>query len=326
MRIDFIDILKSLGVLLVVIGHIPFTCMPLLTVVFSFHMPLFFICSGYLYKDSPLDKAFFKKNIYQLVVVMIPYFLINRVFNIVQDALYYPDRLTIENEFLSPFCSFLLGESSIGWMWFLWTLFWMRLLYCIVCRYVSNPYLLLAISVFSGIIWYHSGCRFNLYQLSAFLFCMPFFCLGRMLKRWEHDICTMKGWRLIFTISALTVTYIKLLQNVGKVDMNALEMGHAGYLCYLLIGSVAYLWLMLVLSHVHFSKDVMCRLRIISNGSLVYLGLHGIIIQVSKIAYKKINHINLPPPIHRYCIRTCYCIFDCYCIIFPNKTNFKFQE
>ena len=43
-----LDALKGVGIILMIIGHVP---SPIRNLIFSFHMPLFFFISGYLYKD-----------------------------------------------------------------------------------------------------------------------------------------------------------------------------------------------------------------------------------------------------------------------------------
>ena len=51
-RIDFIDIQKGIGILLVVFGHLISADSYIYRIVFSFHMPLFFLLSGYCYTES----------------------------------------------------------------------------------------------------------------------------------------------------------------------------------------------------------------------------------------------------------------------------------
>ncbi len=45
-RIEWIDVLKGIGIILVILGH---THVLFRTYIFSFHMPLFFFISGYLF-------------------------------------------------------------------------------------------------------------------------------------------------------------------------------------------------------------------------------------------------------------------------------------
>ncbi|MCI8534003.1 MAG: acyltransferase family protein [Hungatella sp.] len=53
-RIDYLDIAKALGVIMVVWGH---ASGPLSTYMFQCHLPLFFIISGYLYNKNGGGKA-----------------------------------------------------------------------------------------------------------------------------------------------------------------------------------------------------------------------------------------------------------------------------
>ena len=50
-RIDYIDVLKGIGILFVIIGHM-YTVPECKAYVYSFHLPLFFIISGALLNES----------------------------------------------------------------------------------------------------------------------------------------------------------------------------------------------------------------------------------------------------------------------------------
>lgn len=61
-RIAWIDIAKGITIILVIIGHVvPFDSATR-NVIFSFHMPLFFILSGYTNKFSNNIIQFFFEN------------------------------------------------------------------------------------------------------------------------------------------------------------------------------------------------------------------------------------------------------------------------
>ena len=60
-RIVSFDILKGGGILLVILGHIQIPYM-LKTVIYSFHMPLFFLCSGCFFRPISLREFFCKKD------------------------------------------------------------------------------------------------------------------------------------------------------------------------------------------------------------------------------------------------------------------------
>lgn len=54
-RIEVIDEIKGLGILLVILGHSG-PPMPLYRMIFGFHMPLFFLISGYLYSEEKWNR------------------------------------------------------------------------------------------------------------------------------------------------------------------------------------------------------------------------------------------------------------------------------
>lgn len=61
MRNENLDLLRGTGILLMIIGH---SQLPheIQRFIFSFHMPLFFLISGYLYKDKKLKDLLTKNS------------------------------------------------------------------------------------------------------------------------------------------------------------------------------------------------------------------------------------------------------------------------
>ena len=69
-KINWIDNLKAIGILAVILGHIT---SPFGTFIFSWHMPLFFILAGFFIKYEMSIKEFIIKEFKRL---MMPYFVI----------------------------------------------------------------------------------------------------------------------------------------------------------------------------------------------------------------------------------------------------------
>lgn len=71
-RIDYLDIAKGIGILLVIIAHIPYVSEPIRQYIVSFHMPLFFVISGILIfhtrKEQESTQTFVKQKIRSLLV------------------------------------------------------------------------------------------------------------------------------------------------------------------------------------------------------------------------------------------------------------------
>jgi fucose 4-O-acetylase-like acetyltransferase len=72
-RIEYIDVARGIGILLVVMGHNDFAAISpfLYKVIYSFHMPMFFFLSGYFLNPAVGFWSFFKKRFNS---IMKPYF------------------------------------------------------------------------------------------------------------------------------------------------------------------------------------------------------------------------------------------------------------
>lgn len=77
-RIQYLDICKGVGIIFVVLGHIIQTN-PIRTWIYSFHMPLFFFLSGYIFyftKITELKNLLKKIYDYHSPVFYICYFIL----------------------------------------------------------------------------------------------------------------------------------------------------------------------------------------------------------------------------------------------------------
>lgn len=74
MKIKQIDILRGIGAILVVIGHLVPSDGNVKVYIYAFHMPLFFFLSGFLFNNKKDFKTYLKGNLKSLIL---PYFLFN---------------------------------------------------------------------------------------------------------------------------------------------------------------------------------------------------------------------------------------------------------
>lgn len=137
-RQDWLDIAKGLGILLVVAGHVFVrTDWPVDPVgfIFLFHMPLFFIVSGYLQKPEPLGTVTEKKAF----ALIIPY----AAFMVVLTAPYaLADlaQLGLNGRPLEwgKYAGWIYGGPYLGGfngvLWFLTALFGAQVLFAAICR------------------------------------------------------------------------------------------------------------------------------------------------------------------------------------------------
>lgn len=132
------DIMKFFGIMFVIIGHLATTGQ---RVIFSFHMPLFFIIAGYFY--HPKDyKENFKRDAKRL---LLPYIftaaIILLAFRIIDP------KASIVKWGIAALCAngssmhtslFLADIPPIGAIWFLPALFWCKNIFNILYRQTSH--------------------------------------------------------------------------------------------------------------------------------------------------------------------------------------------
>lgn len=173
-RIHWIDWAKALGIFLVVYGHAPASGH---IFIYMFHMPFFFMLSGYLYKRANIKNEI-KKSFKSLIL---PYFIYNVILLII--------TFILGNFKFHMIYDILLGnQEGIGIkyfnpLWFLISLFIMR----IVSSLFSEKKLIYIslLCILTASILYHFQCfsyNNDYFQLCTTLICYPFFIGGFVIK------------------------------------------------------------------------------------------------------------------------------------------------
>jgi fucose 4-O-acetylase-like acetyltransferase len=136
-RLEEFDLLKGIGILLVVLGHSRISA-PLHYMIYSFHMPLFFMVSGFFYHSQP-PLLYVKKTFSRLIVPWLFFVLLNVLFvsslNIVATSSFTESISKTIKEIvpLDERC-FLLYRS----IWFLIVLFFIGNLYNLLTRLLNH--------------------------------------------------------------------------------------------------------------------------------------------------------------------------------------------
>ncbi len=128
-RIDTFDVLKGIGILLMIVGHSTGKIPYLRDFIFSFHMPLFFLVTGYFFKPAGF-KDLLVKNSKRL---LIPY-LFTALLIMVHMLIYaWCQHRDVWDVLLIRLRATLLGSGAprvfgmgpaIGALWFLCAMFW----------------------------------------------------------------------------------------------------------------------------------------------------------------------------------------------------------
>lgn len=129
-RLVEIDILKGLGILAMVAGHVGFGEL-FNFAIHPFNMPLFFLVSGFLYRCKGSFSLYIKKK---LITLILPYILFGLLFCII----WSPVQLVHGEPLLDlAFHLFLMNSEGIpigGALWFLTAFFFASVLFDLVFR------------------------------------------------------------------------------------------------------------------------------------------------------------------------------------------------
>ena len=149
-RIEWTDIAKGIGIILVIIGHVSGDNY-IKNFIYAFHMPLFFIISGYLYKPK---NNFIK---HKAKTILIPYLIISIISFIYWVTI---ERFIILEKNIDPLKSFINIFLAIGntelyaynvVLWFLPCLFVTEIIFNFLINKFSNKHVKIIIFISSVI-------------------------------------------------------------------------------------------------------------------------------------------------------------------------------
>lgn len=131
-RIFWVDNAKGIAILFVVLGHVSYLPDTIHKIIYSFHMPLFFILSG-IFLDNGIIKTPFKTFLFKkLRTLMVPFFVFG-IINVLY--FYFINRFSLSGakpfNIVDTIMDSLLFLRHSG-KWFLCSLFFSQIiLYCI---------------------------------------------------------------------------------------------------------------------------------------------------------------------------------------------------
>ena len=126
-RVDWVDTLKFIGILLVILGHINF---PLNGFIYTWHMPLFFMVSGFFIKFETSFKDFIVKNFKRLMILYFIFSIIGLFMEMLKRYLLHREALDYVHEIKGIFIymDFAgLCNTYAFVLWFLPALFFSRI-------------------------------------------------------------------------------------------------------------------------------------------------------------------------------------------------------
>lgn len=309
-RIDYIDTARFLGIFLVYHGHVVERMMYLGNVaaahqyklIYSFHMPLFFVLSGFIAKDWAKEESvgrFIRSRFTSRIIPLLVFNLLLALISLVSKPDFPPVPLENAADYWNATVMTLTQLTIFNVpTWFLMCLVSVEIIHFIVFRFLrdSNLRILIAILAFYA-VGYAVNLRFDLFApgdlgkpnwwlMYEAVPMYAFYLTGVLLRRHGFLAGAVRPtWPALGAIAALAVVYATYDLNQGpfRLNMDAviiLAAAHGHWLWFpltALIGAAAILFLAKL-------AEPMLWMRYLGRNALILMGLNG-------LAY---HHVNGP--------------------------------
>ncbi len=322
MRDKRLDVLKGIGIFIMVYRHAyaPFSNYFLL-----FHMAIFFIASGYLFKPESVatKDGLIKYTKRKILHLWLPYFVFTSLFVLLNNFFIKINFYTTNPEFLTRAAGryvnlgqvysikdiainlvkavFMRTSTEIGGaLWFFQALFYLTVGYGII-EFILNlvfksskrQAVMICQAVISVVFLILGGIcsakHISAFGLDRFFSCYIMFFLGQLIRKYSANIekC-WHGW-LSVALFAVFLAVSLVLRKYGMVDMSANSYPNPLFLVAAsIVGWVLYfLVATLVEGKIPFLSKI---LQSISKKSMFIVGLHFVAFKLASVIYILVMH------------------------------------
>lgn len=178
----YIDIVKGVAIILVVLGHCiqygtmyyindNYFCNPIFVIIYSFHMPLFMLISGYLFYGS-ISRHPFKHNLKtRFTNLLMPIIAWNSINLLIVDT-----HSLIKGNAVSFLSN---AQSYFTATWFLWSIFWCSLIVLAVNKFLKDN--IVAYMSFGIVLLFLP----NVLGIPYHAFMYPYFVAGHLWNKYK---------------------------------------------------------------------------------------------------------------------------------------------
>lgn len=289
-RLDYLDMAKGIGIILVVLGHAPYTADWLKQYIATFHMPLFFVISGILLCYAREEQKSYKHLFWKKCrTIFLPYICFSVIYLILDclTVLLKPEKMTWVDVQRNSIFAFTLYGISV--LWFLVALFWSELTFLWIrkkCNHIVTIVVVAALTLLSayGKIWMDQN--YPLFRsmtilcigyivisifrgmIAMFFLALGYYVCHFLIEKREHNY-PVAEW-LVAGILFLVNGVVGRIN--GGVDLNFVQLNNP--ILYLISGGAGSLALILL-----------CK-QLPSFSVLRYFGKNSLIIMVTHLDFR----------------------------------------
>ena len=297
-RIDWVDVAKGIAMILVIVVHaeehfMPGTLVSTKIPIYTFHMPLFFFVSGYLFSMKNSFGEFLKNKCRRILIPYVFLGVILALFNA-----FWAGRNPFGEPWFQPGVFFgnlwgLLFQNRMWTLWFIACLFWLNMIFYAIVRFVKKEKIRTAIVIVmtvAGIIYYKMGGSSIYWNIDVCFTAIPFFYTGYLCRKTDfvnqHILSVKYKWGMFagFVLLDVAATVVNYNLTGQFLEYFSRQYGIA-ILTY--IGAFAGIFATIILADAcHGFKP----LKYIGENSMMFYAWHQtMLLPVIEVLYQKVN-------------------------------------
>lgn len=287
-RNPFLDIAKGFGIILVILGHCiqfgsgseyctnaSFFNNPVFIIIYSFHMPLFFLISGYLFfgsstKHSPLDIIASKFR--GLILPILSWSIIYETCFQLINVFYNKNKISFINFFVTWLNDFLTSQ------WFLWAILLSSVLIVLGITIFKDNYLFYIAIITLSLFVYVSNNQFN---INSYTSNIPLFITGYLFARKSKNridsINTGKSTIILISIIYIALVVIKQcsIYNETPIFIQRIHYCFTG-----ILGTILFLYLLHGIYHISINNSIWHCLEYLGQKTLGIYIISGYLVSI----------------------------------------------
>lgn len=294
-RMEWADVAKGIGIFLMVMGHsgLP-NCMH--DWIYSFHMPFFFILSGYFFRSGKYNVKEYSIKKFNSIIVPYVFFVISiELIRLGGNCLglNIPSPRSIEDV--------VVYGIDLGATWFLLSLFFTEIIYHLLDQMFKDKRWLFLLSVMSFCVsyfCYKAELHFP-YKIEILGTTLFYFCLGHMLSLSNYrEFISLNRfketkWQLfLFVLLFFDFVFANLLDPVINLRLNRLGV-HVLSVVLVVFGSFVIIQFSHLIDecNIKLISKLKSFLRHIGEYSMVLIGFSQITLQIFKAL---VSYLDIP--------------------------------
>lgn len=304
-RLDYIDVAKGIGILLVVWAHI-LVVGPSHKFIYAFHMPFFFFVSALLFKPAKYDgvKELIKKRAKRL---LLPYFLYSIVTWCVWVGFRYLRGDEVDS-YVMPLLQTFIAQGSGAFivhnsaLWFIPCLFVLEIIFYFLCK-LGMRNMIIACIVLAGVgcimahVWGNDYLMNLPWNFDAAVFALPFYAVAYVLRE-KVGLAELPEYvRNHIGMSLASATALFCVMAFFAFNYGECSMGSSSYMCPMWVfflrafmGSFAMVILTILICKVSDKGFFTMSMKWCGTNSLDILCLHIPVKGIAVIVVTKLLH------------------------------------